>query len=148
MGSLEKVKIEILSPIAVVPSRGSDSAAGYDLFAALEENVDIAPRETKQIPIGIALEIPEGFFGAIYARSGLATTQGLRPANCVAIIDSDYRGEISVPIHNDSPLPRVVFPRERVAQIVIQPHLSIEFVEEELSDTKRGKKGFGSTGGF
>ncbi|MBR7147049.1 MAG: dUTP diphosphatase, partial [Oscillospiraceae bacterium] len=96
---------------------------------------------------GLAIELPEGTFGAIFARSGLATREGLRPANCVGVIDSDYRGEVMVALHNDSPVPRTVKSGERIAQLVVMPYLPVMFEEaDELSDTARGEGGFGSTG--
>lgn len=146
------VKIKRLDSTAVIPTRGSAYAAGYDLYANIvhpfEENcsVEIKPGETQKVGTGIALEIPNGYFGAVFARSGLATKQGLRPANCVGVIDSDYRGEIIVAIHNDSNETKTIKDADRIAQIVILPYLDAEFVETtELSDTDRGAGGFGST---
>lgn len=139
-----KVKIKKLNTNAEVPTRGSKEAAGYDLYS--NSDVEIRPEGTIKVNTGIAMEIPKGYFGAIYARSGLATKEGLRPANCVGVIDSDYRGEIIVAIHNDSNIVRVVEKGERIAQIVIMPYLSIEFEEvDNLDETKRGNGGFGST---
>ena len=107
----------------------------------------ITPHTTVKIGTGIAVEIPNGYFGAVFARSGLATKEGLRPANAVGVVDSDYRGECIVALHNDSDTPRTVTPGERVAQLVIMPYLKINFKEvDELSNTTRGKGGFGSTG--
>lgn len=133
---------------ATIPTQGHRADAGYDLYACLDMNTVICPGETIKIPTGISLEIPEGYFGAIFARSGLATKQGLRPANCVGVIDSPYRGEIIVALHNDSQLPQWVYNGDRIAQISIIPVLNnIEFnVVDELSSTDRGKGGFGSTG--
>lgn len=139
-----KVKIKKLNTNAKVPTRGSEEAAGYDLYS--NSDVEIRPEGTIKVNTGIAMEIPKGYFGAIYARSGLATKEGLRPANCVGVIDSDYRGEIIVAIHNDSNIVRVVEKGERIAQIVIMPYLSVEFEEvDNLDETKRGNGGFGST---
>lgn len=132
---------------AKLPERGSASAAGYDLFADVSQDVTIAPHETKMIGTGLAMEIPEGYFGGIFARSGLSAKEGLRPANCVGVVDSDYRGEIKVALHNDGEVPRVVTSAQKIAQLVVVPFLSIGFTEvSELSDTVRGEGGFGSTG--
>lgn len=132
---------------AVAPTRGSLCAAGYDLSAAIDTNVGIAPHCTVKIPTGLAIELPNGTFGAIYARSGIATKEGLRPANCTGIVDSDYRGEVMVALHNDSDQYRIVEPGERIAQLVVQPYINAEYVEsEDLEKTARGSGGFGSTG--
>lgn len=140
------INIKRLTKTAILPTRGSASAAGYDLYADIEET-RIQPGETTKIPIGISVEIPEGYFGGIFARSGLSTKEGLRPANCVGVIDSDYRGPIMVALHNDSNEERVITPQEKIAQLVIMPYLSVTFNEvEELSETVRGAGGFGSTG--
>ena len=141
------LRIKKLTDTAKTPTRGSASAAGYDLYADNEEPVTIMPGENKSLKTGIAMEIPEGFFGAIYARSGLASKQGLRPPNCVGVIDSDYRGNIGVGMRNDTSEPQTIQPHERVAQIVIQPCLQVDSLEvDELSETERGAGGFGSTG--
>lgn len=148
---------------ATEPTRGSANAAGYDLYACIDEKnyeteIDngtyetplqfcIEAHDTGIVDTGIAVEIPEGYFGAIFARSGLATKKGLRPANCVGVIDSDYRGEIMVALHNDSDEARFFNNGDRIAQLVILPYLPVEFEEtEELSGTERGDGGFGSTG--
>ncbi len=142
-----KIRIKKLKDNAVIPTRGSFSAAGYDLYACLENPVSIAPGETVQIGTGLTAEIPEGYFGACFARSGLAFREGLRPANCVGVVDSDYRGEYIVALHNDSETVRTVVSGERIAQLVILPYLTVEFVESDtLSGTERGAGGFGSTG--
>ena len=142
-----QLKIKLLNKNATIPTRGSEEAAGYDLYAGTTKDIDIAPHSTVKIPTNIAMEIPNGFFGAIYARSGLATKKGLRPANCVGVIDSDYRGNIIVAIHNDTDEMMTIEPMERVAQIIIQPYLEVEFIEvETVNDTDRGANGFGSTG--
>ena len=130
---------------AIQPSQGSQWAAGYDLYSC--GSYIIEPHTTLKIGTGIAVEIPEGYFGAIFARSGLATKRGLRPANCVGVVDADYRGELIVALHNDTEYPQDVSEGERIAQLVIIPHLSVRFVEvDDLSSTKRGEGGFGSTG--
>ena len=132
---------------AKLPTRGSREAAGLDLYADLMEPMSILPGETKNISSGIAVEIPEGYFGGVFCRSGLATNRGLRLPNCVGIIDSDYRGPIGVALHNDSHERKVVLPGERVAQLIILPYPEIKFVEvAALSTTERGERGFGSTG--
>lgn len=144
-----KVNIKKLNENAIVPTRGSEYAAGYDLYAIADESnkIEIQPNEMVKIKTGLAMEIPEGYFGAVFARSGLATKRGLRPANCVGVIDSDYRGEIIVALKNDSGGLQVINEGERVAQIVIMPYLPLEFNEvDTLEDTDRGAGGFGSTG--
>lgn len=142
-----KIRIKKLDKDAVIPHRGSSQAAGYDLYAKGQEETVIAPHKTVLVKTGIAAEIPDGYFGAVFARSGIALKQGLRPANCVGVIDSDYRGEIMVALHNDTDEERVIAGKERIAQLVIMPYLAVEFEEtEELSDTIRGAGGFGSTG--
>lgn len=142
-----KIKIKKLTDTAVIPTRGSEYAAGYDLYADIKEPVVIKPHETEKVGTGLAIEIPDGYFGAIFARSGLATKQGLRPANCVGVCDSDYRGEYIVAIHNDSEEERTIQPKDRMGQLVVMPYLAVEFEEfEELGETARGEGGFGSTG--
>ena len=141
-----QIKIKRLTDTAKIPTRGSEYAAGYDMYADTTKRVAVPPHQTVEIFTGVAMEIPTGYFGAVYARSGLATKQGLRPPNCVGVIDSDYRGNIGIAMHNDSPDVQIIEPHERIAQIVIQPHLDVEFVEDELSETERGQNGFGSTG--
>lgn len=132
---------------AIVPVQSSDGAAGFDLFVDIKEPVTIKPHETVMLPSNIAFEIPRGYFGAIYARSGISTKRGLRPATCVSVIDSDYRGGVGLPIHNDSEEDRVVQPHERVAQIVFQRCLEVEMeLADTLGETDRGEAGFGSTG--
>lgn len=140
-----QIKIKKLIKEAVIPTQGSEYAAGYDLYSCID--ADILSNETVAISTGLAIEIPEGYFGAVFARSGLASKEGLRPANCVGVVDSDYRGEIKVMIHNDSKSDRQIKKNERIAQLVILPYLKIEFEEcEKLSDTQRGEGGFGSSG--
>lgn len=142
-----EIRIKKLSETAQMPERGSEYAAGYDLFADLEEKVEIKPHETKMISTGLAMEIPVGYFGGIFARSGLSSKEGLRPANCCGVVDSDYRGPVCVALHNDSEMTREVQPGQKIAQLVVVPFLAVSFEEaEELDDTKRGTGGFGSTG--
>lgn len=140
-----KVKITKLQNDAIIPVYSSSSAAGADLYNA-SGTVVINPSQTVFIGTGIAMEIPEGYVGLVYARSGLACKEGLAPANKVGVIDSDYRGEIKVALHNHSLKERVVEKGERIAQIVITPYLKCEFEEGELSLSSRGEGGFGSTG--
>ncbi len=142
------IKIKKLREEARIPTSGSAYAAGYDLYACLPEgDVEIAPHTTAKIGTGLSMAVPEGYFGAIFARSGLATKEGLRPANCVGVCDSDYRGEYIIALHNDSDSPRSVSHGERIAQLVVMPYLHIEFEEcDTLPETERGAGGFGSTG--
>lgn len=141
------VSIKLLDPRAKVPSYGSADAAGADLYAVTDGPVEIAPGRTVVIHTGIALAIPRGYVGLTHARSGLATKQGLAPANKVGVIDADYRGELMVALHNHSGETRVVNCGDRIAQLVITPYLTAEFaVCSELDDTARGAGGFGSTG--
>lgn len=141
------IKVKKLKENAIIPTRGSKYAAGMDLYACVEEPVTISSHSTVKIGTGLAMELPDGYFGAIFARSGLATNQGLRLANCVAVIDEDYRGEWIIPLHNDTDTPQIINPMERIAQLVVMPYLPVEFTEvDELPDTERGDDGFGSTG--
>ena len=136
-----------LSKTAKTPSKGSTDSAGYDLYADVNDRVIILPHTTLKINTNIAVEIPNGCFGGIYARSGIATKRGLRPANCVGVIDSDYRGNIVVAVHNDSNESQIIEPDERIAQLIIQPYLNVDLKEvSSLSNTERGYGGFGSTG--
>lgn len=142
---METVNIRLLNDNAKVPKKGTEYSAGYDLYSV--SDTEIKSGEAKLVSTGIAAEIPNGYFGGVFARSGLAVKEGLRPANCVAVIDSDYRGEIKVPLYNDSKEDRVITEGERIAQLIIIPFLSVQFNEvETLSETKRGEGGFGSTG--
>ncbi len=142
-----EVKIKKLDDRAVIPSYGSEYAAGFDLYAVLDEDVTIKSGETYLVHTGLAMEIPIGFAGMIFARSGLATKKGLAPANKVGVIDSDYRGEVMVALHNHSLEDRIISHGERIAQMVIMPFYKAEFLEvDELDDTDRGSGGFGSTG--
>ena len=141
------IQLKKLKENALLPTRGSEHAAGYDLYACLEEDVLIAPGQTVKIGTGLAVAVPEGFFGAVFARSGLASKEGLRPANCVGVCDSDYRGEYIIALHNDSGMERIVRHGDRIAQLVILPFLPAEFEEcDSLPETARGAGGFGSTG--
>ena len=141
------LKVKKLSPDAKLPVYGSENAAGADLYALCENIVRIGANETAIVHTGIAAEIPTGYVGMIFARSGLATKKGLAPANKVGVIDSDYRGEIRVALHNHSKYEQTIEPYERVAQLVILPYAFARFEEtEELSQTGRGEGGFGSTG--
>ncbi len=141
------IKVKKLQPNAQLPTYGSAEAAGADLYACLEEAVTIQPGESYFVPTGLALEVPKGCAGLVYARSSLGAKRGLAPANKVGVIDSDYRGEIRVVLHNHSKSPQTVEPGERIAQFIITPVLTPAYEEaEELSDTSRGAGGFGSTG--
>ena len=144
---MNPIKVKKLRPGAQLPTYGTAFSAGADLYACLEEPVTIAPGETKKIPTGLAMEIPVGFAGLIYARSGLGTKQGLAPANKVGVVDSDYRGEFMVFLHNHSAEKRTVSHGDRVAQLLVTPVFTPGFEEaDELTDTARGAGGFGSTG--
>ena len=143
------IQIQKLRETAQLPRRGSAFAAGYDLYAAPADGklVEIAPHATAMIGTGLAVAIPEGYFGGVFARSGLASREGLRPANCVGVIDADYRGECTVAVHNDTDETRTIQPGDRIAQLVILPFLAAEFDETDtLPETERGTGGFGSTG--
>ena len=142
-----KIQLKKLREGAVMPKRGSEYSAGYDLFACIDAPVTLAPHETLKIGTGISASVPEGYFGAVFARSGLAAKQGLRPANCVGVCDSDYRGEYIVALHNDTEFPQTVSNGDRIAQLVILPFMEADFeFVDELDDTGRGAGGFGSTG--
>ena len=143
----QQVKIKKLNSKAMQPTYGSEYSAGADLYACMEETVTIQPGETVLIKTGLAMAIPEGYAGLIYARSGLATKKGLAPANKVGVVDADYRGEVMVPLHNHSRVAVEVEHGERIAQMVITPFLTAEYMlAEELDETERGEGGFGSTG--
>jgi dUTP pyrophosphatase len=139
-----------LTPDAVIPTHGSEEAAGYDLYAASiknEEGVRIHPGEVTRIGTGLAMAIPKGYAGLILPRSGVSTKRGLRPANSPGLVDSDYRGEVTIFLRNDSNQTQAVMNGERIAQLLIVPYLSVDWTKvDELSDTKRGCGGFGSTG--
>ena len=144
---MNAIRVKILREGAKLPTYGTSSAAGADLYAWLEESVTIAPGQTAFIPTGIALEVPEGCAGLIYARSGLSCKQGLAPANKVGVVDSDYRGEITVALHNHGREARTVHCGDRIAQFVITPVLQPVYeMARELTDTARAEGGFGSTG--
>lgn len=144
---MPKISVKKLNDRAVLPTYGSAYAAGADLYAAEEGEVVIEPHKTKLIHTGLAMEIPEGYAGLIYARSGLASKRGLAPANKVGVVDADYRGEIMVALHNHTDEPQKIDAGERIAQLVVAPFLQAEYEEaEELSSTVRGNGGFGSTG--
>lgn len=144
---MEKIPVKRLRPNAILPTYGSADAAGADLYACLEEPISIEPGQSVFVPTGIAMEIPKGYAGLAYARSGLACKRGLAPANKVGVIDSDYRGEFMIVLHNHGKHPQTVAHGERIAQLVITPVYTPGFTEvEELSDTSRGAGGFGSTG--
>ena len=141
------VAVKKLKEKAILPTYGSAQAAGADLYACLDADLTIAPGETAFVPTGLAMELPLGYVGLIYARSGLACKRDLAPANKVGVIDSDYRGEFIVALHNHGKNPQTISHGERVAQLVITPGLNVSFMEaEELSDTQRAAGGFGSTG--
>ena len=142
-----KINLKRLTKTAIIPTRQHEGDAGYDLYADIQEPIIIEPHITVMIHTGIAVEIPEGYFGAVFARSGLASKQGLRPANCVGVVDNDYTGECMVALHNDSIEVRVINPKDRVAQLIIMPYLNVKFnIVDKLSSTERGDSGFGSTG--
>ena len=143
-----QVKIKKLKDNAIIPNRGSEFAAGYDLYACLDdETILIRPHETEKIKTGISIQPPKGYFGAISARSGLATRFGLRPANCLGICDEDYTGEYVVALHNDTDEPQAITNGDRIAQLIFLPYIDAEFIEvNELDHTERGDEGFGSTG--
>ena len=144
---MPKISVKKLNENAVLPTYGSEFSAGADLYALAEREIVIEPGETVLVHTGLAMEIPEGYAGLIYARSGLASKRGLAPANKVGVVDADYRGEIMVALHNHSTITQTVAPKERIAQLVVAPFLKAEFEETEtLSDTVRGEGGFGSTG--
>ena len=146
---MENIKVKILNDLAHLPTRGSEYAAGYDLYAAIPEKIEIRPHTTIKIGTGLSFELPHGTFAAIYARSGIATKQGLRPANCVGVCDSDYRGEYIIALHNDSEEIQIIQPGERIAQMILLPYIEMEFTEfESLSETERGEGGFGASGKF
>ena len=144
---MNTVKIKRLNKLAKIPTRETAESAGYDLYAATDKDIQISPHSNVKIGTGIAMSIPNGFFGGIFARSGVATKRNMRPSNCVGIIDSDYTGEVIVSIHNDSTETKTIQSGERIAQLVIVPYLNIIFDEvNELDETERGAGGFGSTG--
>lgn len=144
---MDKIKIKKLNQNAVLPSRGTSFSAGLDLSACIETDVEIKPNETKKIGTGIAIELEQNTVGLVFGRSGLGVKFGITLANCVGVIDSDYRGEIIVGLHNSSTESYTIKAGERIAQLVVVPIFLPEVVEvETLDETKRGENGFGSTG--
>lgn len=146
---MEVIKFAKMHPDAKIPTKGSEGAAGYDLYAYIEsfDALEIEPHKTVKIGTGISIQPPKGYFGAIFPRSGLATKHGLRLANCVGVCDEDYTGEYIVAVHNDTDESKIVGSGERIAQLVFLPYLNVKFLEvEELDETERGSGGFGSTG--
>ena len=144
---MNSIRVKKLHPNAKLPTYGSGEAAGADLYACLDAPVTIQPGEIFWVPTGIALEVPKGCAGLVYARSSMGTKRGLAPANKVGVVDSDYRGEIRVVLLNHSKQPQTLEPGERIAQFVITPVLQPQYEEvAELTDTDRGEGGFGSTG--
>ena len=143
----QDVRIKKLRDNAKIPTYGTAFSAGADLYACLDTSVTIEAGETKLIPTGLAFEIPEGLGGFVYARSGLASKRGIAPANKVGVIDSDYRGEVMVALYNHGKEAQTIEPQERIAQMVIMPYVSADFIlSDDLDDTDRGAGGFGSTG--
>lgn len=141
------VKIKKLNKNAQLPTRGSAAAAGYDLYAVIDSSITINPHETVLIGTGLAFELPDGTFGALYPRSGIASKRGLRPANCIGVVDSDYRGEVKVALHNDTDDIQEVEAGERIAQIILHSYIPMIFEEvDDLDSTERGTGSFGSTG--
>ncbi len=142
-----EIRVKKIKTNAALPTYGTCEAAGADLYACLDTSVTLEPGATAFIPTGIALEVPRGCAGLVYARSGMACKRGLAPANKVGVVDSDYRGEITVVLHNHGQLPQTVCHGDRIAQFIITPVLTPAYVEAEmLSDTQRNQGGFGSTG--
>ncbi|HII07970.1 MAG TPA: dUTP diphosphatase [Methanosphaera sp.] len=141
------INVKKLNNLAKLPTRGSEYAAGYDLYAATASPIEIQPHTTIKIGTGLSFELPRGTFAAIFPRSGIATKRGLRPANCVGVCDSDYRGEYIVAVHNDTNESQIIEPQERIAQMILMPYIEMNFNEvDALSDTERGDGGFGSSG--
>ena len=144
-----EVKIKKITESAIIPTKGSEEAAGFDLYVDTDTAVTILPHQTKMLQTNIAFELPKWYFGAVFARSGLSTKKGIRPATCVSVIDSDYRGSVGVPLHNDTDEVRIIEPHERVAQMVIIPVPEVELVlVDTLTETERASGGFGSSGKF
>ncbi len=149
MFNIYSIPIKILNKNAKIPTKGSEKAAGWDLYAAIENPIDILPYSTRKIGTGLSFELPDGTFMGIFPRSGIATKRGLRPANCVGVCDSDYRGEYIVALHNDTNEVQTIEPGERIAQMILLPYLAMSFYEvDNLSDTTRGNSGFGDSGKF
>lgn len=143
------IHVKKLNEYAQLPTRGSEKAAGYDLYAATPDKIKISPHTTVKVGTGLSFALPAGTFAAIFARSGIATKRGLRPANCVGVCDSDYRGEYIVALHNDTNLDQEIEPGERIAQMILLPYIDMQFEEvNELDETERGASGFGDSGKF
>ena len=143
----EIVEIKKLNEKAIIPTYGSIDAAGADLYACIDESETILPHETKLIKTGLAMAIPQGLVGLIFARSGLASKRGLAPANKVGVVDADYRGEVMVALHNHTNIEQTIEPGERIAQMAFIPYIKGNFnIVDELQETIRGTGGFGSTG--
>lgn len=141
------VKVKKLNEYAILPTQGSKESAGWDLYAAISESIEIPSHATAKVGTGLSFELPSETFGAVFARSGLATKKGVRPANCVGVCDADYRGEYIVALYNDSDVSYIVEPGERIAQLILMPFIPMNLHEvENLNDTERGTGGFGSTG--
>jgi len=141
------VRFKRLNDLAKIPTRGSKFSAGYDLYAATDHDIQIPPHSTVMIGTGLAMDLPSGYFGAIVARSGIATKRGLRPANALGVCDEDYKGEYIVALHNDTTETKTVQAGERIAQLILLPYQTIDFKEvDELDETERGVGGFGSSG--
>lgn len=141
------INIKKINNLAKLPTQGSPQSAGYDLYAATDYNIEILPHTTVKIGTGLSVELPQGTFAAIFPRSGIATKQGLRPANCVGVIDADYRGQLIIALHNDTNEKQTIEPQERIAQMILLPYLKMNFNEvDHLSNTIRGEGGFGSSG--
>lgn len=144
-----KVKVKKVGSFSKLPTRGSENAAGYDLYAATDSSTRIPPHKTVMIGTGLSFEFPSGTFAAIFARSGIASKRGLRPANCVGVIDNDYRGEVIVALHNDTDEEQIIEAHERIAQLVLLPFVEMTFIpSEKLSNTVRSDSGFGDSGKF
>ena len=147
MSELVDVRIKKLTPTAKLPTQGSEYAAGYDIYADIQSPIMIKPHETVKVHTGLAAAVPEGYWLGLFARSGLATKQGLRPANCTGVIDPDYRGEIIMAVHNDTDTTRVIFSDDRIGQLIILPRFGWNMTQvDELDPTDRAEGGFGSTG--
>lgn len=143
------IQVKKLTETAKLPTRGSEQAAGYDLYADIETSVIIKPHSTAKIGTGLSFALPDNTFGAIFARSGMATKKNLAPCNKVGVCDSDYRGQYIVALHNHGDISQTVEPGERIAQLILLPYIPMEFTEvDELDETLRGAGGFNSTGSF
>lgn len=146
---LYDIPVKKLNSLAKIPTKGSEKAAGWDLYAAIESSIDILPHSTIKIETGLSFELPEGTFAGIFPRSGIATKRGLRPANSPGVIDSDYRGNVIVALHNDTNEVQTIEPGERIAQMILLPYIATNFnIVEELTETERNDSGFGDSGRF